>query len=113
MALRRRSPQDNGRVSYSTMIGGDFGKLFPHLLEFLCQSEWEADAPRLTGTVLLCVEDGRLKAWLHDRDAKESLWVSGMDLDDLLATSEQALSSGVGEWRKDKPSFKGNGRRPS
>lgn len=75
---------------------------FPLLWEFLCRAAWDDGAPRLTGTVLVFVDGGALKARLSDRDASQVCFVSGPSWLDVLAACEGALEPGGGEWRADK-----------
>jgi len=91
---------------------GDFGTMsqYPHVVDFMRQLAWEDGSRRLAGTILLTVEDGRWKAWLHDNDSKASSWLSGDTLAALFESMEDMLLSGAGEWRKDRPKAVG-GRR--
>lgn len=71
----------------------------PALGEYLTQCKYGDGSRRQTSTLLLFVEDGLLKACLHDRDLQRSLFVSGEDLDALLDRLESSLTSGTAEWR--------------
>ncbi len=74
----------------------------PALTEFLTAMVWEDQKPRETGTVMLVAEGGGWKAWVHDRDAKRSVWLSASTVLDLLVVVEETLISGAGQWRPDK-----------
>lgn len=69
------------------------------LTEFLVLSEWEDGSGRETGTLLLCVDAGCVKAWLNDRDGGRSAWLSSGSLTGLLDALESGLRDGDLEWR--------------
>ena len=84
---------------------------YPTVVEFLSSCQWPDGSSRVTGTVMLLAEDGRWKAWVHDRDAGEGLFISGATPEGLLEQLEAVLSAGNGEWRKDRPRGLGKGKR--
>jgi hypothetical protein len=91
--------------------GGGVGPLAscPSLLEWLTDVAWTDGSVRTTGTVMIFVEGGRWKAWLHDRDALEGCFVSATTLAGLLTAVEGVLEEGGGDWRPDR---KGGRRSP-
>ena len=76
---------------------GFYPKLFAHLNE----TQWDDGKPRKTSTLLLMIENGRWKAFLHDRDAKRGCWLTGEAWEWLLEQLEAAVDSSSTEWRKD------------
>jgi len=77
---------------------------YPALFAFLVEASWDDDSPRETGTVMLLSGDGLVKLWVHDRDGPgRSAWFSGEALEDVLAAADDALATGSGDWRPDKP----------
>lgn len=76
--------------------------LYPATHEFLAMTVWDDGKPRQTGTVMLLAEEGLWKAWVHDRDAKRSAWISGHTVEALLALLEQGLLGATMAWRTDK-----------
>lgn len=78
-------------------------KSYPAVWEFLTLDRWDGGDPRVTGTLMLLCEDGLIKCWVHDRDGQgRSLWASGEALEDVLATVDNVLATGEGEWRIDR-----------
>lgn len=76
----------------------DLGELY----KFLTQLEWSPGEPRLTGTIMIFVEDGRFKCWLHDRDAHLSGWVSAPSFPEVLLAADRLVVDQAGEWRPDR-----------
>jgi len=74
----------------------------PSVHEWLTELSWEDGKTRRASTLLLMTENGRWKAFFHDRDAKRGFWVTGSAYEDLMETLEKTLSSGSAEWRKDQ-----------
>lgn len=72
---------------------------YPNVLEYMSASRYDDGALRQTSTMVLCVDQGALKACLNDRDRARSLWASGASLEDVLRDLEEDLSSGTGAWR--------------
>lgn len=109
MLKRRDNAGGQGDGSFEI---GDFGTMsqYPFVVDFMRQLHWEDGKARKPGTILLTVEDGRWKAWLHDNDASASAWLSGATLTGLFESMEDMLASGGGEWRRDRPKASG-GRR--
>lgn len=75
---------------------------YPTLLEFLTRQRWDDGKSRVRGTLLVTWSEGRFRAWLNDKDAGRSAWVSQPTLSDLLASLEAGLDADDLEWRKDK-----------
>jgi len=74
------------------------------LWDFLSDAKWEDGVDRQLGTLMILVEDGLVKAWVHDRDASCSAWVSADSLQGLLEAVSRGLEKDSLEWRKDRPS---------
>ena len=103
MIPRREQQGRNGPSPDMAPCTGEFATLYPCLAEFLSALEWEEGVKRVTGTVLICSEEGRWRGWLHDRDTCCSLWVSADDLDTLFMALDQSIANCSGDWRRDKP----------
>lgn len=86
-------------------------RAYPALTEFLACEAWEPGLGRITGTLLLCSEGGRWRAWLNDRDSQASTWVSGPSLTALLLAADGGLRLGGLDWRAAKPLGGGRGGR--
>jgi hypothetical protein len=74
---------------------------YPTLCEWLTETTWEDGKSRKTSTLLLLTENGRWKAFLHDRDAKRGFWMTGEAYESLLGAIEEGLTKSSVEWRKD------------
>jgi len=74
---------------------------YPDLYEFLRETKWDDGKARKTGTILITVDVGTLKAVLHDRDGKRCAWFSADEFAVLLQRANKALASSTVEWRKD------------
>lgn len=74
----------------------------PALCEWLTAGRWDDGKPRKTGTVMLVAESGTWKAWVHDRDAGRSAWLSAASIVELVQALERLCSGGPAEWRADK-----------
>jgi hypothetical protein len=105
-AMKQRASRSMSGMSASPLSGGDWSKWYPAVCEFLSLSVWPDGTSRVTGTVMLLTEDGRWKAWVHDRDAGEGLFVSGATPDAVLQSLETVLATGEGEWRPDRKAGK-------
>jgi len=79
------------------------GKMFPEVAKFILAPKYDDGSARQTGTVMLLAEDGLCKAWLHDRDAGISCFVSGSTLEATLVSAEAAIDGTAGDWRPYKP----------
>lgn len=77
-------------------------EVFAALHDFLVEREWDDGKARKTGTLMILVEDGWWKCWVHDRDGKASAWFTGASYDDALLAAEAALDAGTVAWRPDK-----------
>lgn len=103
MALKRNSV-DGGAPQRPLLEGsaGPWEKSFPNVVEFLSSCSWPDGTARSTGTVMLMVESGLWKAWVHDRDASLGAFVSGENLQLLLKRLNEGLESGGLDWRPDR-----------
>lgn len=88
----------------SGLFVGDAAELreFPRLLEFLTEPVWEDGSPRQTGTILLFLDEGRLKACLAERSLGLVAFVTGPSLLGLLVEVEAVLRDGKADWRASK-----------
>ena len=103
MALQRRKLEagTGSLVPAPLPSDGYWGKL-SDLCEWLSVSQWEDGSARATGTLMLFAEDGRWKAWLHDRDGSCGAFVSSDGLGSLLQAVNKLVSQPGGDWRPDK-----------
>jgi hypothetical protein len=78
--------------------------LYPSLWEWLFASQWPDDgSARETGTVLLFVEGGQLKAMFNDRAQSLLAFMTLGSSGDVLGDLEAALAGGRMDWRSPRP----------
>lgn len=86
-----------------------FARTFPCLHEWLTLEAWDDGAPRVTSSLTLFLDEGRVKACLSDRHQQRVAFVSGWTVSDALAALEEGLLGLSLDWR---PGRKENGRQP-
>jgi hypothetical protein len=98
--LRRPNNGDKERGNLATpSSAGTWGTSLPTLWEFLASQAYEDGTGRVTGTVMVFVEQGRVKAWVHDRDNERQAFITGQSPDDLLAVLNDSLEADDLDWR--------------
>ncbi len=102
MIARNKAADGQPSKSIAEKSAGDWEKSYPALVEFLTRSVWEDGSGRSTGTVMLMVESGLWKAWVHDKDASCAAFVSSGTLAGLLKAVDKGVESGQLDWRPDK-----------
>jgi hypothetical protein len=103
MALVRRfGGGAKGGAGAAASTEGDIASEFPELVEWLSALVWAEGEDRQTGTMMVFCEDGKWKAWLNDRDAGLSAFVTAATLDALLNAACNALCAEGGDWRPTK-----------
>lgn len=102
MAMARSSSTTAATGKGTTVVDEVFRGQHPRLHEFLTEVVWDDQKPRKTGTLMIVVEDGWWKAWLHDRDGKGSAWFTSGSVLDVLTAVEMALEDGNVAWRADR-----------
>jgi len=97
-----------GKGSGNGVLGhpdcGAWGTTYPALWEFVSLAAWEDSSVRATGTLMVLVDQGQLKLWLHDRDSNLSAFVSGSSPDEAFTRAETGLVACSLEWRSDRSS---------
>jgi hypothetical protein len=71
----------------------------PSLASFLCDVTWEDGSDRVPGTVLLFVQDGRIKACLNDKASSRVCFLTAQTVLDVLHAADEAVDSGHADWR--------------
>lgn len=102
MAMSRSTSTTAAGLKGATVADEQLRKAHPKLHEFLTEAVWDDGKPRKTGTVMILVEDGWWKCWLHDRDGKGSAWFTAGTMLDALTAVEMALEAGDVSWRVDR-----------
>lgn len=98
---RRQRLSDESDTRECPALPEGFG--WPAVWAFVTQGAWEDGSPRVTGTILLFWERGRLKACLSDRDAQAVAFVTLTGAGDPLDELEDALRADNIDWRAQKP----------
>lgn len=92
----------------STLVKDDLSESYPALWEYLTATEYAPGQPRVTSTLMLLTESGKVKGCVHDRDGNASAWFTSTSLRGLLDAIESALIEQTADWRA-KPVPKGAG----
>jgi len=111
MGLQRRASQVQEPGAWSSLAKESFSLTCPTVMEFLCRCAWDDGAPRVTGTLMLMLDQGKWKLWVHDREDRLSTFVTGRTLEDALRSLEGILRGGNGDWRPDRDQGGGSQRR--
>lgn len=100
MLKKRSGPSGQpGKGSGSFVHSSAEAGVEPTTHEFLCLERWPDGSSRRTGTLLLFVDQGMLKACVTDRDGGLVAFVSGNTLPGLLDALERGLSADTLDWR--------------
>jgi len=103
LAMPMPRPESSKREVTTASAGDDVLRgWLPVTHDHLVESTWADGKRRLTTTVMVLCEGGRWKAWIHDRDAKVSAWVSAESWESLWETVEKGLRDDTCEWRSDR-----------
>jgi hypothetical protein len=98
------SPEVNGG---GCAVGADDAARWPALLEFLTAGVWPDGTSRIPGSLVLFVEEGRLKMCLSDRAQGTVAFLTGQEVLGLLDGCEAQLRDGTGDWRPTRSQGKG------
>jgi len=98
----QRAPKPGSEKGLPAAQPDGWLEFYPGLQAFLVQTKWEDGAARLTGTLMLVAEGGRYKVWVHDRDGKRSVWLSGDSVEQVTQHAEDVVSGGPADWRPDR-----------
>jgi hypothetical protein len=109
--LKRREVVEGSpaMISMGSPAPCDLAK-FPALVEFLHCEAWPDGSRRQTGTLLVFVDEGRLKACLSDRDQALVGFVTGESLEGLIRAVEEGLQGDHVDWRPSRVNGKGRRR---
>lgn len=100
MSLRRPgNAEATGKAVAPQASPGRWGEGYPTLWAFLADPAYEDGTPRQTGTVMLFVEQGRLKAWVHDREQERTAFLTAACPEDLFAELNDGLEDDELDWR--------------
>lgn len=104
--LQRLVGTENGVEEVQLPADAAFTKSYPAVWEYLVVSVWPDGKARERASLLMVVEDGMWKGCVNDREHGRSLWRSGETLLALLASLDEGLRKGAGDWRRAKPQGK-------
>jgi hypothetical protein len=77
----------------------DFQKECPTLYAYVAAPTWPDGSARELSTVIVFVEDGRIKGCLSDKDTGMTLWASSGTLAGLWEALEARLTGDEVDWR--------------
>lgn len=79
-----------------------WSRIYPRLHAHLTQGRHEDRSLRITSTLLMFLEDGRMKLALHDRDQHQIAFLTVPALPEGFALLERKLSENTLEWKPKK-----------
>jgi len=100
--LRRKGQAPQGNGLESAAVEDRLAGQLPVLWSFLSATEHVDGTARETGTILVFVEGGLVKACVRDREVGEVAFVTGVGLENLLGRIEQGLDAGSLDWRAER-----------
>lgn len=106
--LKKRVVASDAVKSRALKIEAGDLKAFPALVDFLCAEEWPDGSERKPGTLLLFMDQGKVKACLSDRDQGLVLFFTVPSLALVLEAADDVLKDGEADWR---PAKGGTARR--
>lgn len=99
--LDRPAAADKNGAKLSLSVG-EFGENYPALWAHLTQAEWPDGSPRLTSSLLVFSEMGKIKVMLADKSAAAVCFVTGVSWEGTLTSLEGQLQEGRCDWRPDR-----------
>lgn len=88
----------------------EFETEYPALAEYLTCTTYPDGSAREVASLAVTVDDGCVKACLHDRDTRRSLFVAGVSVLDAICSLEIALEGDDADWRPWRSSSPGGGK---
>lgn len=102
MSMIQRAPKTGHPKGVPAAPSDGWLEFYPGVQEFLTLTAWEDGAVRQTGTLMLLAEAGLWKLWIHDRDGRRSVWISGQSVEVVTQKAEDIVQGGPADWRPDK-----------
>lgn len=99
MAIAKPSANGTPNGVPARAEGGDWGVLYPSLLEWLTEDRYEDGSARQTATLLVFAEQGTWKACFADRDNDRNTFVSANTPEGCLGVLEERLKANAVEWK--------------
>jgi hypothetical protein len=103
MAIRKAAAPDGDGELVGSLGNAGILDCWPQIVEFLTATVYEDGSKRTLPTLLLFVEDGRWRLWLHDRDQERSTWTEASELEEALSALEKGLADESITWRRTVP----------
>lgn len=97
--LKARPAEGEQPLQAQDLQGDQLVRDFPCLFEYLTLTRWEDGTARVPSSLTLFLDEGRLKACLHDRDMGRVAFVAGWAPVPVLRALEEGLLEGTVEWR--------------
>lgn len=99
--------EHGGRPDRSAATECLWAQQHPAIWEYLNELTWPSGKPRDGATLLVMVDDGKVKVCLNDRANQRSTWSSGDTFTGALGALEEAIQTESAEWRKSRPGPRG------
>jgi hypothetical protein len=97
--------EHEGFIDLDLAVAGSWGQSYPLLWQFLAANQYEDGESRATGTMLIFVEQGKVKLCLADRECNDVAFVTGSSVDELLKKANEGLRTQELDWRPSRRSF--------
>jgi len=97
--LNKPTPSVSGPGDPVPVVDPWLAEDFPFLWSYLADESYADGTPRKRSTLTVFVEDGLVKGCLNDRDNARSVFMSGEDLESLLAALEGQVQEKGCPWR--------------
>lgn len=97
-------PCGNGKPRIDLRINaGQFGLDYPAVWVHLTASVWPDGTPRVTSSLTVFCDSGRIKVMLADKAGAQVCFVTADCIEDALVTLELQLQEDRCDWRPEKP----------
>jgi hypothetical protein len=101
---KRERPKPGEAKVVSVRVDPGDVDLYPALVDFLTANQWPDGTYRDKGTLMVFVDQDRLKACLSDKANQLVLFITLDSLTLVLEACEDALKDDASDWRASKPS---------
>lgn len=111
--LRRREPSSTSGDLLRPPLSGEWGKVYPALVEFLSATAWDDGTNRAPGTLTVFTDGAAWKCCLADKDQGMVCFVTGPTPGDLFDSLEHGLVHDALDWRTQRQGHQKGNRKSS